>query len=408
MPTNRYTWAASPIAQVDTFQAGGSGTPGSTYAVTINNKTVEYTEGAAETDDTVAAGLQALLEAATYPEFQEVTWTVDGDTITATSATEGVPFTATESSSGGSLTKTSVTAATGPEWYDNIQNWSLGAVPVNGDDVVIAGSAQNIRHGLAQSAVTLASLTIDSTFTGQIGNPTWNPSLYYEYRATYLQTSASLVFVGSPSGGGSGLIRLSLGSNAANVTVYSTGSRVNDGTLPCLTLRGSHASNVLNMQSGDVGVAYEAGETASFPSVLVGYLNQASSDVQLKFGSGATLTTVGMSGGDVQAQTNVTTVTMDGGTFTLRGSATVTTLTCRGGTFFHQSSGTITTAVVGGTLDFGRDRRARTVTNTTVLEGGTLLDPAKTVTFTNPILLSQCGLADVTLDLGQAISLQRS
>jgi len=39
--------------------------------------------------------------------------------------------------------------------------------------------------------------------------------------------------------------------------------------------------------------------------------------------------------------------------------------------------------------------------------GGALRDPAKTVTFTNPIALS-CRLDDVALDLGESINLQRT
>ena len=39
--------------------------------------------------------------------------------------------------------------------------------------------------------------------------------------------------------------------------------------------------------------------------------------------------------------------------------------------------------------------------------GDFMRDPAKTVTFTNPIALD-CKLADVTLELGESFSLQRS
>ena len=34
-------------------------------------------------------------------------------------------------------------------------------------------------------------------------------------------------------------------------------------------------------------------------------------------------------------------------------------------------------------------------------QGGTILDPAQTVTWTAGIDVTQCGLADITLDLGE-------
>ena len=48
-------------------------------------------------------------------------------------------------------------------------NWSLGAAPVSTNDVFILNGSSDINTGLAQSAVTLASLTIGSGFTGTIG-----------------------------------------------------------------------------------------------------------------------------------------------------------------------------------------------------------------------------------------------
>jgi hypothetical protein len=62
----------------------------------------------------------------------------------------------------------------------------------------------------------------------------------------------------------------------------------------------------------------------------------------------------------------------------------------------------------GGTLDYSRDMRSRTVTNANVYAGGAVLDPHKTVTFTNGVDLVRCGLADVTLDVGTHLTLTPS
>ena len=63
------------------------------------------------------------------------------------------------------------TGATRAEWT-TADNWSLAAVPVDGDDVIIDGrdtTAVNITVASSQGTIDLASLTIMSSFTKNIG-----------------------------------------------------------------------------------------------------------------------------------------------------------------------------------------------------------------------------------------------
>jgi hypothetical protein len=79
-----------------------------------------------------------------------------------------------------------------------------------------------------------------------------------------------------------------------------------------------------------------------------------------------------------------------------------------GGTLLWQSTGTVTTLRVsdGGTADYSEDIRPRTVTNCSLSSRAALLDPFRTVTFTNPIALARCKLAELReLDLGTHITL---
>jgi hypothetical protein len=59
-------------------------------------------------------------------------------------------------------------------------------------------------------------------------------------------------------------------------------------------------------------------------------------------------------------------------------------------------------------LDFRQDSRDRTVTNATIHKGGKIYDPSKTVTWTNGIDVYYCGLSDVTLDLGDHLTVTPS
>lgn len=81
------------------------------------------------------------------------------------------------------------------------------------------------------------------------------------------------------------------------------------------------------------------------------------------------------------------------------------------GTFYDASSGTITTLNVGSDVvyDRSKDLRSKTVSNCYAGDGATILDPFKTITWTNGINLYRAGILSarrskgVALDLGEHI-----
>jgi hypothetical protein len=128
----------------------------------------------------------------------------------------------------------------------------------------------------------------------------------------------------------------------------------------------------------------------------------------VQLGPGCTLTTVTKTGGNLEINSSFSTLTHTAGETTIA-AGTPAALVITGGSVRYRTAGTYTQATVGsgGELDFRQDLQARTGTNTTLRAGATLRDPAKTVTFTNPLALD-CQLSDVTLDLGNTFNLQRS
>lgn len=400
---------AQPVAQVNTVTVGGTAAASQVYTVTINSKAVSYTSDGADTNDTIAAALAALLVACTFEEFAEITWTVDAAIITGTATTPGTYFVNTSGATGtGTLVTATATASKGPSHYDDVNNWSTGSIPVNGDDVYFIGGSAAVKYGLNQSGVTLASLNIASTFAGTIGNLDFNGT-YYEYRGKYLQTSATIVNIGDSAGGGSSLLKLDLGSVNSTINVVSTGSPSTQG-YPAVALLCTHASTVLNPTSGTIGVAVDAGSVSTISVANVGFLNAQTTDVNLTFGEGCTLGAINQSGGTVFAASSITSITMESGLLNATGpSINIGTIEAEGGSIYYQSNGTITTTTLGtgATLDLRRDLRARTMTNLTIRSGASFLDSFKTVTFTNPVLV-ECSLAECTIDLGGNFNLQRS
>ena len=199
-----------------------------------------------------------------------------------------------------------------------------------------------------------------------------------EYRDQYLQIGASTVKIGTGEGSGSGRIKIDLGATAASVSVWKSGAALDSG-LPAVIILGSNLST-FEVVDGSAGLAVFGGDTGTATTVLVG------ANGSMHLGEGASVQTVTTSG-QATVECDVTTLTVDDGTCTVRGDATVAALIVNGGTCQYESSGTINSMTVSGAVDFSGDMSPRTVTDTTLKRGGRILDPYRSVTFTNGIQL---------------------
>lgn len=427
MATQAWLGTAAPIPQVQTLTINGGDAgwaTGDTISLTINNKTITYTVGTTSTvvqilDDIVAWLTNGSLgngasvdqygpDVGEFAQFTSVT--EDGsDTVTIIGADDGREFTLTsaETTAGAGTTTVPVPTSgsgTGPSHFDNADNWSQGTVPVDADDIVFDHrAAASLKYGLSQSAITPASITVKPSFKYQIGLPqvnTDNPSTPYdEYETQYLTLGVSAdatdiqVHIDAAN---SSLIKIDNNTSQATVLVDNTGPRTEPG-VPTFLWKGSSASNSVTVNRGDVGIGFLDGDSASAPTLRLGYVDSRDNDARVVCGDSVTLTTVTMVGGSLETNGNIgTSVTMEGGTLTHR-SGTIATLTIGAGTAYYTSTGTLTTLLVngGGTIDFRRDVRSRTVTNCSVYAGAAYYDSFGTVTHTNGIDLVQCRPSDL-------------
>lgn len=404
MGTNRWRGDAPAVAQVNTLTPG-SVTIGNTFTATINSKSVTYTAAAATVAD-VVTGLTAALQTSTIPEFQEVTWAAGSGIITGTASTPGKPFTQTSSAAtgtgtpGATLTTGTTTASSGPNDWSIVANWSLGTVPVTGDDVYFDKSAQNCWYGLNQVGVTLNSLTISGSFTGQLGLPLWTGT-YQQYRGTYLQIGATTITIGAGQGQGSGLIRINTGAIQTALSVQGSANSAETGAYP-VQWYGTHASNTVQVTRGQLGISVGPSETATVATLQVGYQSNQTGDATVFCGAGTTLTTISKSGGSLTLNSGATTITQTAGSMTVT-TGNVTTWTVNGGTANYNGTGTITTLNVGnaGTFNCTQDLRTRTVTNANIYKGGAINDPFATVAWTTGIQRVQCRESEVAVDVGE-------
>jgi len=103
--------------------------------------------------------------------------------------------------------------------------------------------------------------------------------------------------------------------------------------------------------------------------------------------------------GTVVVESSSTDIRQYGGVITDRGG-TDTILDIQDGTCYIENVTTIGTATIKGIMDKSRDLRGITITNTSILAGGTINDPQGKITHTNGIDLQYAGLEDVSIYKG--------
>ena len=407
MAQKKFIGAADAIAQVETIQILTlDGTPANTsYVVTIGTDEVSV-PGITDVD-TTAAALQAALAASTNPYFSSITWTVLTDTITGTAKAPGDPFIAASSVVGGTGTigaVTSVTASSGPNDWNVARNWDGGVVPVSTDDVIIENSSISITHGLDQSAVTLASLTITKDYTGRIGlkenqfatnsNGSVATITKNEYREQYLKISATDLSIGENFTNrvqtGSGMIKVNLGTVVSTVVIHDTATSASEAGKPSVQLLGVNVGNklIVNSAPGNVGIAVSGFELSTFDSVEIG-TGLGNGGVVL--GAGVTLDTWSDKSGShfINAAATMTLADFLGGVVTTNGYFVITTVNINSeATLFlnHTNASPVigTLNYLGAaTVDVTQSSKDRVITNVNLAKGSVLKADNSRLTITN-------------------------
>lgn len=280
----------------------------------------------------------------------------------------GTTVTGTAVTTVGVVSNSTTTENEGPNDWRTLANWSTYELPVNGDKVYIIDNAYSILYGLDQSSVTLAELHVEQTFTGYIGLPIIHVNAsdatitYPEYRTKHLKISATEVFIGDKAGNGSQRLKFDFGSAQTTILVTNSGSRINDATPP-IQILGTHASNALNVNRGDVAVAFYPGEVSTFATIRQAFIDNAETDSTLYVGDDVTLTNVIKSGGIATLKSATTLIDQTAGTLTVEEGAH-TEINAYAGSVFYNSTGTLALIDISGdtTLSFDQDRRPKDVT----------------------------------------------
>lgn len=366
---------------------------GDAFTLKLGDMSVSFTATVA-TVANVTAGLQAAWAAASYAPFNQITAADTGTLVTLTANTAGYDFNVTSSTTdGGGANTQTLTIATSTQNASNYDvrtaaNWSGFAIPATTDNVYLNAGAQSpLYHGLDAGYVTYAGLYIGRGFNQSVGLPYKNAQGYIEYLPRYWQVGASDIVIGFEDSSilSDNLINrclLDSGSVQTSLNILAAGTGSNGE--PAVLWKGTHASNVVTLVKGWLGVAFYAGETSTIATLNVGQVGGGDSDAVAILGEGVTLTTVRQSSGYVLVNNGATTYTISGGRMRLQ-SGNVTTVNLNGGTVAVYGALTITTLTgkSGGTLDLSNANGTVTITNLTHHQGFRIIDPLNRLAVTN-------------------------
>lgn len=251
-------------------------------------------------------------------------------------------------------TGNTTTVSSGPYSLSTAANYSGGTLPVTGDSLTIDLEGTQILYDLeTQSAVVLAARRITAQ-TVTIGLPITNPGGYTEYRATHWQQTATTDYVNTSSQ------RIKL-DHLTGQTLYeqgSSGSGQEQG-VGAVSLKGSHASNVVNVFGGQL-----SGDALTAATLRL------DAGATVLCGNTCTLGTVNNYGGTLTVNSAIGTAlnhpSTAGAKTTIEGSGAVASLQMQGGTVYYNTTGALggnTVLANSAALIFDDDQQAKTVTN---------------------------------------------
>ncbi len=403
MAVVKWKGGAQAVAQVTTITFSAY-TSGQTYTVVINGKSVSYTAAASTAAD-VSSGLQAAIAASGGAEFS--TMTASGTTsLILTSNNPGEPTTITASATGGiTATVTATTAATGPNHFDNANNWIGGALPSAGDDLVFEDSSYGVLYAL-EDTDNYGDITIDSTFTGEIGLPVQNATGYREYRPRFLKlgdgTSSYALTVGL--GTGRQPPRVFIDANLADVTakIYNSGNSATD-EMP-IVLKNTGSASTLDVYAGKIHV--DADSAGDLANLRITPADGGSNNVYVLIDEAVDAGVIVQTGGVLEVRGVASSIDASNNAqarFVLAAACPII-VAANGATVYWESTAGVTTSIsvhARGSVDFARNGAAKTVAAAVLYASGSITDPLGIVTWTTGVDLLGCGIQDVTLNLGR-------
>ena len=416
---------AAAVAQVNT-ETPANVEVGDIFTVRLTNATgathlITFTATGA-TVQNVVEGLKAAAVAANsagQAPWNAVTCTEDDTKMTITADTAGEPFyVVTTATEGGvadtqTLTDANTTACAGPKIIDDLNNYDGRVAPTTGDSIVIPAGISATIYGKDLSAIDLQGFTVEEGCTADIGcaerplqislkeaEPAyWDANLAGTGNIFLEVTNYGTINVTKAGTGGAGTYGVNL--SGTHDLDYGDGPNPNTGTIKIDCVASGQKVGIGALGGDDMEVSKIIVKQGT---VVVG------TDVTEDDNSTAPNLTI--TGGIVTTYCPLATV-IKTGTW-IHESGAVGTFTGKGGRTEYNSSSALTTGYISAGETFTLENNPTdgegnvTISAFQAAKGSTIKDPDKKAVWSNGIDLYRCGISDITLDLGNHITVTPS
>lgn len=375
---------------------------GETWTLTFTGEdgataTAVYTVVASDTETIIVAGLVSAVNNNSSAMIRRVTATGTTDVLTLTAATAGAPFTVAYAETAASGTwdgTSSVTANTGPNDWNTLENWSSNTLPVADDDIRVPGDATaSILYGL-QVAIAFDDFVVEEGYAGTIGG---TDSGYL----TFTQgASDRFEFAGT------GQAWIDIGASDVDPVIDKT------YTPPAgqfgLSLKATALSDIY-LNRGNLGFGIDADDTTSEVDIIhMSYITNKATDSTLTVGEGVTDTAgtgdpdVTMHGGKAYCWANMDVVqVLDSSAIYRQEKGLWATMTCAG-TCRPNDTGTHATTTLKSTGKLLNDESSltKTFTDLTLSDGCEVRDRRGLITWTNAWDIPDDFMGSCIIDIG--------
>ena len=246
----------------------------------------------------------------------------------------GVPYALTfsKSSTSGTVAASTVQSATGPSFWDNVENWSTGALPVNGDTIWLDHrcGGRSVSHGLPNGSLQPAAVHMTQGFTGILGLPAVNNYTgrpYPEYRARYAvfddqsEATTPTYYIGEKDGAGTGprLVNIEQEDIKSKWVIHNTGTAISGERAAVNIELAATIDNSVAITRGTIAIAERPADNTQLEILFVQGGASCFLGAAVPFASGAT---ININGGELYSLATITeSITLRDATSHLLGGA---------------------------------------------------------------------------------------
>jgi hypothetical protein len=247
-------------------------------------------------------------------------------------------------------------AGTGPNFFDNDDNWSLGRKPADGDEVVFADGSVDCCYGLLTTAL-LDSISVYTTFGGKIGLAEIRDDQSMETLPVWLQIDRAS---GTPlpiriglgqSGEGPSVIRIQTLQRAYDATVLAT--RTGAGNAVC-SFKSTASGSRLVVVAGEVSAGVRPEDTGTLDTLMLSpETGNLSGSISFSSSAGMQIVSASVAGGTANFGQPPTNLIIYSGEATVNGNGVCNKLDITNGTVRWLAGGTIGRSAAATAVLFG-------------------------------------------------------